>query len=186
LAVIMLLVFGFGAITQAIGVHLVLGCFVASILLGRIPPSAETQAAIRPVAMGFFVPFFFAYTGIKVDLTTLRSSALIFAILAVLVACLGKIVGGGLGARLGGLPKWEALAVGFGLNARGAMELVIAAIGLSAGVVTEATYAIVVLIAVLTTAMAAPLMRWSVRRAEADLAQEHGPATPMMKGAMIG
>jgi Kef-type K+ transport system membrane component KefB len=185
LSIMMLLVFGFGAATQAIGVHLVLGCFVAAILLGRIPPSAETQASIRHVAMGFFVPFFFAYTGIKVDLTTLRPNTLTFAILAVVIACLSKIVGGGLGARIGGLPRWEALAVGFGLNARGAMELVIAAIGLSAGIVTEATYAIIVLIAVLTTTMAAPSMRWSVRRAEADAANGPEPPIPRKKGAMI-
>lgn len=186
LSVMMLLVFGAGAATQAIGVHLVLGCFVASILLGRIPPKPETQDAIRHVGMGFFVPFFFAYTGIKVDLTTLRSSALLFAVVAVAIACLGKIVGGGLGARFGGLPRWEALAVGFGLNARGAMELVIAAIGLAAGVVTDATYAIVVLIAVITTIIAAPLMRWSMKRADAEAAAEPGPTISTKKGAMIG
>jgi Kef-type K+ transport system membrane component KefB len=130
----LLLVFAFGAITQAIGVHLVLGAFVAAILIGRfrrIDPTAI--AGVRQVGMGFFVPIFFAYTGIKVDLTTLRGSAITFTILAVLVACFTKIVGGSLGARAGGLPKWEALGVGVGLNARGAMELVIAAIGLSIG-----------------------------------------------------
>jgi Kef-type K+ transport system membrane component KefB len=69
------------------------------------------------------------------------------------------------GTRLGGLPPWEALAVGLGLNARGAMELVIAAIGLSIGVLNEPTYATIVLIAVLTTVMTAPLLRACVRRA---------------------
>ncbi len=162
-----LLVFAAGAITQAIGVHLVLGAFVAAILIGRVRtiPAAAVES-VRHVGMGFFVPFFFAYTGIKVDLTTLGGSALLFTVLAVLVACAGKIVGGGVGSRLGGLPRWEALAVGFGLNARGAMELVIAAIGLSLGVLNEPTYAMIVLIAVLTTVMAAPLLRFCVRRAD--------------------
>jgi Kef-type K+ transport system membrane component KefB len=166
LSAMMLLVLSFAAITQAIGVHLVLGAFVAAILIGRNPRiDADAVTGVRQVGMGFFVPFFFAYTGIKVDLTTLRGNALTFAILAVVVACLGKVVGGALGARLGGLPRWEALAVGFGRNARGAMELVIAAIGLQIGVLTEATYAIVVLIAVLTTLMAAPLLKLCVDRA---------------------
>ena len=107
--------------------------------------------------MGFFVPIFFSYTGIRVNLTTMRGSALTFTVLAVLVACITKIVGGSLGARAGGLPNWEAMAVGIGLNARGAMELVIAAIGLSIGLLNEATYAMIVLIAVLTTVMTAPL-----------------------------
>jgi Kef-type K+ transport system membrane component KefB len=166
LSMMVFIVFVFAAITQAIGVHLVLGAFVAAILIGRTRVTIQSVQAIRGVGMGFLVPFFFAYTGIKVDLTTLRGSALTFTVLCVVVACLTKIVGGGVGARLGGLPRWEAIAVGFGLNARGAMELVIAAIGLSLGILTDATYAIIVLVAVLTTIMTAPLLRFAVARAE--------------------
>ncbi len=165
-SIIFAIVLVFAAITQVIGVHLVLGAFVAALLIGRSGKvDRRSVTGLREIGMGFFVPFFFAYTGIKVDLTMLRGSALAFTVLAVVVACLGKIVGGGLGARLGGLPKWEALAVGFGLNARGAMELVIASIGLSIGVLNEATYAMVVLIAVFTTVMTAPLLRWCMGRA---------------------
>jgi Kef-type K+ transport system membrane component KefB len=166
LSSMLMLVFAFGALTQWIGVHLVLGVFVAAILIGRGPDlDPGAVAAVRHLGLGFFVPFFFAYTGIKVDLTMLRGSALVFAAVAVVVACVSKIVGGWAGTRLGGLPPWEALAVGVGLNARGAMELVIAAIGLSIGVLDEAMYATVVLIAVLTTVMTAPLLRVCARRA---------------------
>jgi Kef-type K+ transport system membrane component KefB len=166
ISMMLFVVLAFGAVTQAIGVHLVLGAFVAAILIGRVRRVDRSAVdGVREVAMGFLVPFFFAYTGIKVDLTTLRGSALVFAALAVLVASASKVVGGGLGARLGGLPRWEALAVGFGLNARGAMELVIAAIGLSVGVLNDAAYAIVVLIAILTTVMAAPTLRACIDRA---------------------
>jgi Kef-type K+ transport system membrane component KefB len=168
ISMMVFIVFTFAAITQAIGVHLVLGAFVAAILIGRSRVTVQSVQAIRGVGLGFFVPFFFAYTGIKVDLTTLRGSALAFTVLAVVVACVTKIVGGAVGARLGGLPRWEAIGVGFGLNARGAMELVIAAIGLSIGVLTEATYAIIVLVAVLTTIMTAPLLKFAVGRAERD------------------
>ena len=161
-----LLVFGFGAITQAIGVHLVLGAFVAAILIGRIRRlDSQAVAAVRQVGMGFFVPIFFAYTGTKVDLGSLGGSALIVTVIAVLIACVTKIVGGGLGALAGGMRGWEAVAVGIGLNARGAMELVIAAIGLSIGLLNEATYAMVVLIAVITTMMTSPLLQWSVSKA---------------------
>ena len=165
-SIVFAIVLVFAVLTQAIGVHLVLGAFVAALLIGRSGKvDRRTVAGLREIGMGFFVPFFFAYTGIKVDLTMLRGSALAFTVVAVIVACLGKIVGGGLGARLGGLPRWEALAVGVGLNARGAMELVIASIGLSVGVLNEATYAMVVLIAVFTTVMTAPLLRWCIGRA---------------------
>jgi Kef-type K+ transport system membrane component KefB len=177
ISMMLLLVFLFGTITQAIGVHLVLGAFIAAILIGRVRRiDPEAVAGVRQVGMGFFVPIFFSYTGIRVNLTTLHGSALTFTVLAVLVACATKIVGGGLGARAGGLPRWEAIAVGIGLNARGAMELVIAAIGLSIGLLNEATYAMIVLIAVLTTVMTAPLLRWSVGRADQEaMAIEEDP-----------
>jgi Kef-type K+ transport system membrane component KefB len=176
LSVMFAITFLFAALTQAIGVHLVLGVFVAALLLGRsgqVEP--RVSAALREVGMGFFVPFFFAYTGIRVDLTMMQGDALLFTILAVVVACLGKVVGGSLGARLGGLPRWEALAVGFGLNARGAMELVIASIGLSIGILNDATYSMVVLIAVFTTVMAAPSLRWCMERAGTSPAEAPAP-----------
>jgi len=124
--------------------------------------------SIRQVGMGFFVPIFFAYTGIKMDLTTLTGSALWVAVAAVALACLGKLVGGAVGARAGGLNRWEALAVGAGLNARGAMELVIAAIGLSLGILTLPMYTIIVLIAVVTTLMAAPMLEAFAKRSSRE------------------
>jgi Kef-type K+ transport system membrane component KefB len=170
LSTMLMLVFAFAALTQWIGVHLVLGAFVAAILIGREPDlDPEAVAAVRHLGMGFFVPFFFAYTGVRVDLTTLRGSALVFAAVSVLVACISKVVGGWAGTRLGGLPPWEALAVGVGLNARGAMELVIAAIGLALGVLNEPMYATIVLIAVITTVMTAPVLRICVGRAGIEI-----------------
>ena len=177
-SMMLLLVFAGGAITQAIGVHLVLGAFVAAILIGRTRPSPEAREGVQQVGLGFFVPFFFAYTGIKVDLTTLTGDAFVVAVLAVFVACAGKMIGGAVGTRLGGLPTWEAIGVGFGLNARGAMELVIAAIGLSLGIVSDAVYAIIVLIAVLTTVMAAPLLKMAVRRAGPEALRRGAPGAP--------
>jgi Kef-type K+ transport system membrane component KefB len=169
ISMMLLLVFAFGAITQAIGVHLVLGAFVAAMLIGRVRQiDPEAVAGVRQVGMGFFVPIFFAYTGTKVDLTSLRGSALTFSVLIVAIACVTKILGGSLGASAGGLPRWEALAVGIGLNARGAMELVIAAIGLSLGLLNDATYAAIVLVAVLTTVMTTPLLQWCLARMEAE------------------
>jgi Kef-type K+ transport system membrane component KefB len=180
LSTMLMLVFAFAALTQWIGVHLVLGAFVAAILIGREPDvDPEAVAAVRHLGMGFFVPFFFAYTGLRVDLTTLTGSALAFAAISVVVACVSKVVGGWAGTRLGGLPPWEALAVGVGLNARGAMELVIAAIGLALGVLNEPMYATIVLIAVLTTVMTAPVLRICIRRAAIEL---EDPPVPSVAG----
>jgi K+:H+ antiporter len=174
---VLAIVFTGGAITQAIHVHLVLGCFVAGILIARTHWRVRDRAtveSIRRIGMGFFVPFFFGYTGIKMDVTTLTGSTLWVALAAVALACLGKLVGGAAGARAGGLSRWEAMAVGAGLNARGAMELVIAAIGLSIGILTLPMYSIIVLIAVFTSLMAAPLVRYCAVRSGS--LQEQGNA----------
>jgi Kef-type K+ transport system membrane component KefB len=167
-SVMMALVVGAALLTQLIGVHLVLGAFMMSILLGRAPRRAASDHAVRTVGLGFFVPFFFAYTGIKVDLTALRGSILAVTVVAVGVACVSKLAGGWLGGLAGGLQTWEAAAGGVGLNARGAMELVIAAIGLSIGVLTPAGYSIIVVIAVVTTLMAGPMLRFCLSRVEAE------------------
>ncbi len=169
--VVLAIVLAGGAITQAIHVHLVLGAFIASVLVAQSPGrNPATRDAIRHVALALFVPFFFGYTGVKVDLTTLTGAALPVAIAAIVVASFGKLVGGGLGARLGGLTWPESIAVGAGLNARGAMELVIAAIGLSIGVLTVPMFSIVVMIAVVTTFTAAPMLRRYAIRHAAQLA----------------
>jgi len=180
-----------GAITQALHLHLVLGAFVGGVLIYRTPwrtRDASAIEAIRRVGMGFFAPFFFAYVGIKMDLSTLTGSTLIVAAAVLSVACVGKLVGAGLGARMGGLSGWESAAVGAGRNARGTSELVIAAIGLSIGVLTLPMYTIVVLIAVVTSLMAAPLVRYCVARIPGGA---HAPAeapggAPQFEGAVRG
>jgi len=155
----------------------VLGTFIAGILIFRTPwktRDKEAIEAIRRVASSFFVPFFFAYVGIKVDLTTLTGSILVVAFGVLGLACMGKLLGGGLGARIGGLPPWEAAAVAAGRNARGASELIIASIGLSIGLLTVPMYTIVVLIAVITALMAAPMIRYCAERGEPARAGDYG------------
>ena len=184
MSIILLLVFLGAFITQAIGVHLVLGAFVIAVQIRRTGLKfVVSEGVIKHVGIGFFTPFFFAYTGLRVDLTTMRGSTLLATVVAVLIACLGKFVGGTLGARLGGLPKWEAIGTGIGLNARGAMELVIAAIGLSIGVLTAEGYAMLVVIAVTTTLMTAPLLRFVVERIRRQEGAEPGSTAADLKAA---
>lgn len=153
-------------ITQAIGVHMVLGAFVVAVLLGRTRElKGEVMAPIRQIGFGFFIPVFFAYTGVKADLGLLHGPALVATLVALVVAFVSKFVGGGLGARLSGLPRWEAAAIGTGLTARGAMELVIATIGLSIGILSGAAYAMLVVVAIVTSMIAGPLLRVCLTRA---------------------
>lgn len=164
--VVLTMILGGAVITQALGVHMVLGAFVTAILIGRTrKTSPETVAALRQIGFGFFIPFFFAYTGAKADLGVLRGSELVVTLIALAIAVASKLIGGGFGARLGGLPKWEAVAVGVGLSARGAMGLVIAAIGLSLGILSPVAYAMLVVVAMITSMMAGPMLRYCLVRA---------------------
>lgn len=156
-----------GIITQSLGVHAVLGAFVGGLLLRYARGRERTIESIRRIGMGYFVPLFFAYTGARVDLSALRGPVLVVALGVLVVAAASKLLGGWLGGALGGLSPWESVAVGAGLNARGAMELVIASLGLSLGILTSAAYATLVLIAVATSMMAGPMLRVSLSRAGA-------------------
>jgi nucleotide-binding universal stress UspA family protein len=111
--------------------------------------------------MAVFAPIFFAYAGLKVDLA--HGFDAVVAVEVIAVACAGKLIGASAGAYWGGLGIWESLAIGSGMNARGAMELVIALVGLSLGILTPPMYAAIVMVAIFTSAVAGPLLRWTTR-----------------------
>ncbi len=143
----------FGAITESIGIHAVFGAFVAGLVIGRSPRLRKTTLEqIEGPLLAVFAPIFFAYAGLKVDLAHGFEVGTTLAVLA--VACAGKLVGASAGAYWGGLGLWESLAIGSGMNARGAMELVIALIGLSLGILTAPMYAAIVIVAIFTSAIA--------------------------------
>lgn len=88
------------------------------------------------------------------------------AVVVLAIAITGKFVGAYLGARLSRLDHWEGIALGAGMNARGVVEVIVAATGLRLGVLTTATYTIVVLVAIITSLMAPPLLRWALGHIE--------------------
>lgn len=165
---IMLVVLAFAALTQAIGIEAVFGAFVAGIVLGRSRFfRREFEEVIHTVAHGFLAPVFFATAGMYVDIWQLAdTTALLWTVIVIVVASIGKLVGSYVGARMGPLGHREAIAVGFGLNARGALEVIIATIALSIGVFNQQIYTIIVLLALSTSIMAPPFLRWALRRTE--------------------
>lgn len=158
-----------GALTQAIGVEAVLGAFVAGIVLGRSRyQQPEIERSLEVVVSSFLAPVFFATAGLSVDLGLLADPETLFwTVVVIAVAAAVKLVGSFVGARLGGMPAREGLAVGIGLNARGALEIIIATIGLSLGVLNTRSFTIVVVMAMVTSIMAPPLLRRVLRSAEA-------------------
>lgn len=188
LTLVLCLTFFCAAVTEAMGVHALLGAFAAGLVVRQVPRlRASSLETLETFVLSALAPVFFAFVGLRVDLWALSGWQMPLAVLAVAVA--GKLVGCYLGGRLGGLSHWESLALGFGMNARGAMGLVVALIGLSLGLLTEALYATIVMVAVVTSFMAPLLLRWAAphlplgederRRLEDDRRTTLLPATPL-------
>ncbi len=157
LTLVVVLTFAWAAFSQVLHLEPVLGAFVAGILFGQLRRLPEqVHHKLESVALGIFAPIFFASAGLKVNLVNLLDPTLMaIAVLVILVATLGKVVGTYLGARIGGRQDhWTALSYGAGLNARGAMEIIIATIGLQLGILGQDVFSIIVLMAMVTSLMA--------------------------------
>jgi Kef-type K+ transport system membrane component KefB/nucleotide-binding universal stress UspA family protein len=159
--VMVALAFVSAVVTQAIGIHALFGAFVAGVMLGR---SARTRdrdrEQLEAVTMGVLAPVFFAYSGLKADVFAIRT--LEIPALIVAIACASKFFGCGSAALLSGLSRRESFAVAAGMNARGGMGIVVALMGLSLGVLTPEMYAIILIVAILTSMVAPPLLNWSL------------------------
>jgi Kef-type K+ transport system membrane component KefB len=154
-----------GCATQMIGLEAVLGAFVAGIVLGRSKfQEGETFAVLDRVSRAFLAPIFFASAGLRVDLGLLVDPLVArWALGVLLAASVSKFAGAYLGGWFAGLPTRERLAVGAGLNARGAVEIVVATVGLSLGILNASSYTVIVLMAMATSMLAPPLLRLALR-----------------------
>jgi Kef-type K+ transport system membrane component KefB len=127
------------------------------------------------LSYGFLVPIFFASLSFHLKMTY-EWSFLLFAVVLILVAILGKLVGCGLGMKLFGHSNWASAVVGFGMNGRGAVELVVATVVInlsnqlmegsviSAPLLTQEQFAALILMAFVTTFMAPISLKWAVMR----------------------
>lgn len=163
---ILIITLAMALITDYLGVHTVLGAFVAGILIGQSPLlTRHIDEQLRGMIVALFMPVFFAVAGLSIDVTSLGNPRLmLLAVGFILIATIGKLGGCYLGARLGGMTTREALAVGVGLNARGSTEVIVASVGLSMGVLSRDLYTLIVFMAVFTTMIMPPLLRWALKR----------------------
>jgi len=166
LSAILVLMCLMSIITDLIGVHTVLGAFVVGILVGQSPIlTKQIHEQIRGLIIALFAPIFFAVAGLSVDLTILKHLYLVeLAVGLILIASLGKLVGCYIGGRIGLLSSREAAALAIGMNARGTTEIIVASVGLSIGVVSQDIYTLIVVMAVTTTMVMPPMLRWALRR----------------------
>ena len=153
-------------ITDWLGVHTVLGAFVAGMLVGQSPIlTRHIEEQLRGIITALFMPVFFAVAGLSADLTILANPTIALLSLGfILIASIGKFSGAFLGSRLGGMTTGEGIALAFGMNARGSTEVIVAAIGLSMGVLSQDLYTMIVTMAIVTTMAMPPSLRWALNR----------------------
>ncbi|MBT2414146.1 cation:proton antiporter [Streptomyces sp. ISL-12] len=150
--------------TDEIGLYAVFGAFSLGLVFPRSPQLDRSVETIEPVGR-VFLPLFFTYSGLNTDFTLLGSGpVLLFTAGCVLVAVVGKFGACWLAARLSGEPNRVALRVGALMNARGLMQLIALNLGLAAGIVTQAMFSALVVVAIVTTVMATPLLALIDRR----------------------
>jgi Kef-type K+ transport system membrane component KefB/nucleotide-binding universal stress UspA family protein len=163
---ILVIMIGMALITHFVGVHTVLGAFVAGILIGESPILTKyIDAQLRGLILAFFMPVFFGVAGLSTDLTILKDPNIFLMTGALIaVASIGKFAGAFIGAEIGGLTRREGVAVACGMNARGATEVIVASIGLSLGALSQNLYTMIVTMAVTTTIAMPPMLRWALSR----------------------
>jgi Kef-type K+ transport system membrane component KefB/nucleotide-binding universal stress UspA family protein len=155
LVLILLMTLACAAFTEHIGVHAVFGAFICGTMFRQVPHlKDETVHKLESFTFAVLAPIFFGIVGLKVDLWQLGGGGWLAVVLA--VACLGKLVGCTIGSVWGGLRFWEGFSIAVAMNARGAMELVVATIGLQLGILNPQMFSIIVMVAILTS-FAAPL-----------------------------
>ncbi len=158
------------SITQSLGLEAVFGAFVAGVLVGA-PGAGEPArlASLRTSVMWVFAPIFLATAGLRMDLIALATPSVALAAVVVLaIAIIGKFAGAYIGARTSRLTRREGLALGAGMNARGVIEVVVALVGLRLGVISSATYTVIVLVAIFTSVMAPPLLHRAMAGVDAN------------------
>jgi Kef-type K+ transport system membrane component KefB/mannitol/fructose-specific phosphotransferase system IIA component (Ntr-type) len=151
------------AFAEFAGIHAVFGAFIAGIAVGESTHLRKrTSEHIHEIVTHVFAPFFFASIGLRTDFVSNFNWPVTLTVIA--VACLGKLLGAGWGARLGGMDKRTAWGVGLAMNARGAMEMILGLLALQYGLIRESMFVALVVMALFTSLVSAPAIRFLIRR----------------------
>ncbi|MQY20504.1 cation:proton antiporter [Nocardia macrotermitis] len=148
---------GVAALTEWIGLHLIFGAFAFGVIFPR-ERRQSVESGVR-VLSAVLLPGFFVVAGLAVDLSSIDSTAIGELVVIIAAAVLGKIGSVYLAGRLTGMPSRPAAAVAALLNTRGLTELVILSVGLTTGLIGPQLYSLLVVMALVTTAATAPILR---------------------------
>ena len=143
-------------LAERIGIHAVLGAFLIGIAFSNSEPH-KMHTAIRRMVLYFFSPLYFVAVGLQVNFLKHFDFTLVLIVIG--IATIGKVLGAFIGAKISKLTTRESLAVGFGMNARGAVEIILATSAYQAKLIDERIFVAVIVMAIVTTLMSGPLMK---------------------------
>ena len=159
LSVMLIFVFLSSSVTELAGFHALFGAFLAGVIWPRSDSKRDAVAAkIEPLATTMLIPLFFSYTGLRTDVGALGVNLGLTA-LVIALAIAGKVGGAFMGARITGFDVRNALALGVLLNTRGLVELIVLNVGLDLGLLPPALFSMMVIMALVTTAITTPVLK---------------------------
>lgn len=148
----------FAYFAEYLGVAGIIGAFAAGIAISRTEFKREVETKLEPIAYAIFVPVFFVSIGLSVSFEGFLSQFGIVLALIV-IATLAKLFGGGLGARLTGFNMRSSMIIGAGMVSRGEVALILAAIGLQAGLLSQEYFTAIIIVVIVTTIITPPLLK---------------------------
>jgi Kef-type K+ transport system membrane component KefB len=154
-------------LAEVFGLHAVIGAFIGGVMISDISHAKieHVQSKVTGVAYGIFVPIFFAFIGLSVNIATLQTVGL-FSLAVVFLALAGKLVGGFAGGRLIGFDNYDSLIFGVGVMPRAGVELVLISIGKELGIIGDDIFSAIVLMVAVSIFISPVLLKMAIQSKE--------------------
>lgn len=160
------------AFTEWVGIHAIFGAFIFGVAFGDSRHlRMQTRTTLEQFISFIFAPLFFASIGLKVNF--IERFDILLVVLVLFISTVGMVVGARTGARMAGVPPRESWAVGFGMNARGAMEIILGLLALKAGIIGERLFVALVVMALVTSMTSGTALQWLLQRRRSKRFTDH-------------
>ncbi len=160
-------------LAEAFGLHAVIGAFIGGACLSSVPLAKieDVQSKVSGIAYGIFIPIFFAFIGLSVDPAAIQAAGL-FALLVIVMALFGKLIGGFIGSRIAGFDSYDSLIFGVGVMPRAGIELVVISAGRSMGIIGDEIFSAIVLMVAVSVIVSPVLLKFAIGLAERRITPE--------------
>ena len=160
-------------LAEAFGLHAVIGAFIGGACLSSVPLAKieDVQSKVSGIAYGIFIPIFFTFIGLSVDLDVIQTAGL-FALLVIVMALSGKLIGGFIGSRIAGFDSYDSLIFGVGVMPRAGIELVVISAGRNMGIIGDEIFSAIVLMVAVSVIVSPVLLKFAIKMKETRITRE--------------